>query len=311
MPWATARTPTAFAQVYGLERRAQLRKAGATSCSSPARAPSRPRRSRRRPEQLEARLAPLRARLLAARDKRPAPLRDDKVLTSWNGLMIAAYADGYPRAQGRDVPPGRREGRRLPAREAANPRRPPAADLSRGQRQAPRLPRRLRLPRPRPAPASTPPPATPAGCARPSRSTDRMIADFADKEDGGFFFTAERPRELLARPKDPFDNALPSGNSVAVLDLIELYRITRQTSYLDRAGKAWLRPRQCDRADPGALPLTLVGLGQYLDERPDAATEKLAAGRDHGRTGRRDRDGDDSRQLRSATAARCPAASST
>src|SRR6476469_7556069 len=39
--------------------------------------------------------APPRSKLLAVRDRRPAPLRDDKVLTSWNGLMIAAYADGY------------------------------------------------------------------------------------------------------------------------------------------------------------------------------------------------------------------------
>ncbi len=47
------------------------------------------------PEELEARLRPLRNRLLGAREKRPAPLLDDKVITSWNGLMIAAYADGY------------------------------------------------------------------------------------------------------------------------------------------------------------------------------------------------------------------------
>ncbi len=46
-------------------------------------------------EQLEARLAPVRTRLLSIREKRPAPLRDDKVLCAWNGLMIAAYADGY------------------------------------------------------------------------------------------------------------------------------------------------------------------------------------------------------------------------
>ncbi len=43
---------------------------------------------------VEARLVPLRAKLLAARDRRPAPLLDDKVLTSWNALMIAAYAEG-------------------------------------------------------------------------------------------------------------------------------------------------------------------------------------------------------------------------
>ncbi len=45
--------------------------------------------------ELEARLRPLRATLLATREKRPAPMCDDKILTGWNGLMIGAYADGY------------------------------------------------------------------------------------------------------------------------------------------------------------------------------------------------------------------------
>ena len=47
------------------------------------------------PQQLEERLAPLRKRLLAVRKKRQPPLLDDKILCAWNGLMIAAYADGY------------------------------------------------------------------------------------------------------------------------------------------------------------------------------------------------------------------------
>ena len=104
-----------------------------------------------------------------------------------------------------------------------------------------------------------------------------MIADFEDKEEGGFFFTATDHEQLLARAKDPFDNALPSGNSVAILDLLELYRITRQTAYLDRAGKALAAFGTAIAQIPAALPLALVGLGQYLDERPEAATEKLAA----------------------------------
>ena len=52
--------------------------------------------------------------------------------------------------------------------------------------------------------------------------TDRMIADFEDSTDGGWFFTAVGHERLLARAKDPFDNAIPSGNSVAILNLIEL-----------------------------------------------------------------------------------------
>ena len=105
------------------------------------------------PAELEARLAPLRARLLAAREKRPAPMRDDKILTGWNGLMIAAYADGYRVLH---VEKYRR------AAEAAadfllRRLRTPDGRLLRtyraGPGQAPRLPGRLRLPGPRAAPA--------------------------------------------------------------------------------------------------------------------------------------------------------------
>ena len=67
--------------------------------------------------------------------------------------------------------------------------------------------------------------------------TDRMIADFADPQEGGFFFTAGDHERLLARPKDRFDGALPGGNSVAVLDLLALSRATGETSYLEPARK--------------------------------------------------------------------------
>ena len=53
-----------------------------------------------------------------------------------------------------------------------------------------------------------------------------MIADFADTKDGGFFSTADDHESLLARPKDPFDDALPSGNSVAIRNLVALAAAT-------------------------------------------------------------------------------------
>ena len=66
---------------------------------------------------LEARLLPLRAKLLAAREKRPAPLLDDKVLTSWNALMIAAYAEGGRVLKDDRYKARRRQGGRRSARD--------------------------------------------------------------------------------------------------------------------------------------------------------------------------------------------------
>ena len=73
-----------------------------------------------------------------------------------------------------------------------------------------------------------------------------MIADFEDREDGGFFFTADGHESLLARPKDPFDNALPSGNSVAILDLLALHRADRRIVLPRprRQGPGGLQPRR-------------------------------------------------------------------
>ncbi len=96
-----------------------------------------------------------------------------------------------------------------------------------------------------------------------------MLLDFEDRDEGGFFFTADDHESLLARPKDPFDNALPSGNSMAILDLIALHQATGESSYLDHAGKAIDAVSSLLSQNPAALPLTLVGLQLYLDAAPD------------------------------------------
>ena len=229
------------------------------------------------PDQLEVRLVPVRKRLLSVREKRPAPLRDDKVLAAWNGLMIAAYADGY-----RVLKDNRY---RLAAEKAAafllEKLRTKDGRLLRTYREGiAKLPAYvedyaflahglLRLHR-----------AT--GEARWGREAqalvDRMIADFEDKEEGGFFFTATGHEQLLARAKDPFDNAVPSGNSMAILDLLELYRITPTDELSRPSGQGSGGIRHRDLAVPAALPLVLIGLGQYLDERPGSASKDLMAG---------------------------------
>ena len=217
---------------------------------------------------LETILRPLRAKLLAAREQRPAPRCDDKILTGWNGLMIAAYSDGY-----RILKVDRyRQAAEKAASFVWEKLRLPDGRLLRTYREGKaKYPAYLEdyafltygLLRLHAATGQS------RWLEAARTLTDRMIADFEDPKDGGLFFTAVGHEQLLARAKDPFDNAIPSGNSVAILNLIELSRLTGQSSYLDHAGRALAAFSASLTRIPAALPLTLVGLERYVDARPD------------------------------------------
>ena len=99
--------------------------------------------------------------------KRPAPLRDDKVLTGWNGLMIAAYADGYRVLKVEKYRQAAETAADFLLRQAPHARRPPAADLPRWARPSSRPTWRITPSWPTGCSGSTPRPATPDGCARP------------------------------------------------------------------------------------------------------------------------------------------------
>jgi len=230
------------------------------------------------PADLEARLAPLRLRLLAVRDKRPAPLCDDKILTGWNGLMIAAYADGYRVLKDLRY----REAAEKAARFILGSLRSPDGRLLRTYREGKaKLPAYLedyafliyglvRLH------AAT---DEPKWLGEANTLTERMLTDFEDAEEGGFFFTSDSHESLLARAKDPFDSAIPSGNTMAIIDLIALHRSTGSPAYREHAGKALAAFSAILAETPAAMPLGLVGLGQYFDTLSDRITPKpLAAG---------------------------------
>jgi uncharacterized protein YyaL (SSP411 family) len=228
------------------------------------------------PEEIEARMAPLRGRLLAVRQKRPAPLCDDKVLTGWNGLMIAAYADGYRILK--------EAAYRTAAETAAgfvlSKLRTGDGRLLRTYRQGDaKIPAYLEdyaflihgLLKLHAATEDT------KWLREATSLTEKMLADFEDREEGGFFFTSDSHETLLARAKDPFDGALPSGNSVAILDLITLARATGNPAYREHAAKALEAFSAVLAETPAGIPLGVVGLLQFLDTPADRITPKPLA----------------------------------
>ncbi|NUK30411.1 thioredoxin domain-containing protein [Parageobacillus sp. VR-IP] len=65
--------------------------------------------------------------------------------------------------------------------------------------------------------------------------TEQMISLFWDEEHGAFFMTGSDAEELIVQEKEIYDGALPSGNSVAAVQLIRLARLTGDLTVLEKA----------------------------------------------------------------------------
>ncbi len=178
--------------------------------------------------------ARVRARLLEARASRVRPATDDKRLTSWNALMIAALADS-------GVALGREDHVRA-ARETAAflLERLRDADgrllrtFSRGQAKyrayledhAYLLEALLTLYE------AT---AEPRWFAEARALGEVLLARFLDREHGGFFSTADDHEALVTRRKDLEDAPMPAGASAAALGLLRLSALTGDARYADAA----------------------------------------------------------------------------
>jgi len=71
---------------------------------------------------------------------------------------------------------------------------------------------------------------------------EKLLKDFWDKEEGGFFFTSEKNQDVIVRPKESIDGAYPSGNSLAYLLLVKLYKnlsMEEFKAYLEETEKAF------------------------------------------------------------------------
>ena len=66
---------------------------------------------------------------------------------------------------------------------------------------------------------------------------DRLIKHFWDSKNGGFYFTSDNSPELFTRQKEIYDGAIPSGNSVAMMNLVRLSRITGDSKLADMASQ--------------------------------------------------------------------------
>ncbi|HKK44804.1 MAG TPA: thioredoxin domain-containing protein [Balneolaceae bacterium] len=187
-------------------------------------------------EELIERIENIRQKLTAARDHRVHPLLDDKILTDWNGLMIAALARAGS-AFGNEQYINQSErcwefiaSKLLPEDDNLKHRYRKGdvaidahaddyafliwglIELYEATFKTDYLEQAINL-------------------------NQKFIEEFWDDREGGFFFTSAIGEKLLGRKKEIYDGALPSSNSVAMLNLLRLGRLTGNTSWEEKTDK--------------------------------------------------------------------------
>ncbi len=203
-------------------------------------------------------LADARRRLYDVRAKRPAPLRDEKILAAWNGLALSAFATGGRILnEPRYVAAARRAAGFLDAKMRGKDGRMQRSHTG-GQVGAPGFIEDQAF--------------VAAGLldlyeasfderflAMASALCEATETHFADREHGGWFMTAGDAEKLIAREKPHHDGAEPSGTSVAILNALRLGAFTSDDRWRVVAEKA------------------LAALSMQLTDRGVAMTEALLA----------------------------------
>jgi len=208
-------------------------------------------------ESVESMLASAREKLLRLRGERVRPGRDDKILASWNGLMIRGMAvaaralarDDLAESAGRALDFARRtlwrEGRLLATyndgRAHLNAYLDDYAYLADAILELQQV--RFR-----------------AGELELARELiEVLLQHYADERTGGFFFTSDDHEQLIQRPKSFADDATPAGNGIAAFVLMRMGYLLGEPRYLEAAER------------------TLQGAWAMMEKYPQAHTSLLIA----------------------------------
>jgi uncharacterized protein YyaL (SSP411 family) len=205
-------------------------------------------------------------KMFAARSKRVRPHLDDKVLSSWNGLMLGAIAragavlsePGYLAAAKKNAsflletlwdPSTKRLGNRWRDGHKENAQLLDAyANMANGLLELYQAA------------------LDPAHLQSALDLAETMVELFYDQEHGGFWQSGEGAADLILRLKDDYDGAEPSGNSSAVLALLKLAAICDRPDFREAAEKTLRLFAERLQQTPQAAPMMLANLKFWLGE---------------------------------------------
>jgi uncharacterized protein YyaL (SSP411 family) len=203
-----------------------------------------------------------RRKLLAARDRRVRPGRDEKVLVSWNALMIAGMARGAlvfgrddwlqsaKKALGFIRGTMWKEGRLLATYKDGRAHLNAYLDdyayllFALVELVQAEFDREV--------------------LAFAEDLAEALLERFEDRENGGFFFTSHDHERLIHRPKPGYDNATPSGNGVAALALQRLHYLTGESRYAAAAERTLAQFHSAMMEQPAGHATLLMALEERL-----------------------------------------------
>ena len=220
-------------------------------------------------EQLKDVLDRGRRELFAVRERRIKPDRDEKILTAWNGLMLASFAEAAAILERSDYQAAaeknahfvlenlQRDGLLLRTHKdnqsKLNAYLEDYAFLADGLIALYQATGNLRW-------------------LEEARSlVERMLEEFWDANEGGFFYTGKSHEELIVRSKDYLDNATPSGNSVAAEVLLHLAALTGNEDYTRKAVTIFRLMRDPLKRYASAFGRLLGALDFYLSTPKEIA----------------------------------------
>jgi uncharacterized protein YyaL (SSP411 family) len=229
--------------------------------------------------QLQDRLALLRARLFDGRARRVRPFLDTKILTAWNGQMIAGYATAgkalqEPRYIAAAVRAAEFVLKNLRTKEGRLLRtyglrdgKTPTARLNAYLDDYTFLVHGLLC-----LHEAT---GEQRWLTEARALTDTMVQFHADTKSGGFYYTSSDHEKLFARSKDQYDGVQPSGNSAAARNLVRLWIRTGEARYRDLAMKSFKAFAAPLKVNPSGMTTMAEAMALYLEASASQEKDKL------------------------------------
>jgi uncharacterized protein YyaL (SSP411 family) len=217
---------------------------------------------RKEPSEIQALVANAKRRLFVEREKRIKPFRDEKIITSWNGLMLSGLAEAVKIIDNPTAIDAAREtvefifkklfrddfllhsykdgeAKLLGYLDDYAFLAVGLLDLYEAVFERNYLDRAIQL-------------------------TDVMLREFWDERDGGFFFTGKSHEQLISRTKPIFDASIPSGNAMATQLLLRLNHFTGKNQYRASAEKILRAYYDAMESQPFGFAHMLCALDLYL-----------------------------------------------